>query len=161
MMRGRIVYTVTLADTPAASPMFGTLNIGEQQVIDFRWIYTRLDPKPSRKRKVIESSSGVAEVLHFGKFGGFSFDLADVREDRNGVNDYAILNALNDELDIGTVITWYPDYISKPDQYLSCIAKTVIDPRRVENFAMWDFSFDLKVLTTVQIPSTVPPFVSA
>lgn len=173
-MNGRITYTATLSNTPAPSPLNSveifnlsavfsdTVAAGQVQDIYFQWLYSSLDPYHVDKREVSESAGGVVEIAHFLTTTNYKFTIDNVRKDRGGilVNDYAMFVALNAELAKGTIIKWYPDYDTFPTEYFSCVANKRIDPKRMGTTEKFSFSFDLRVLPSVQSPSTVPPFVA-
>lgn len=174
-MIGRIQYTVTIADTPARSPfsaadIFGLPNIfgdvlqpGDTQDILLDWGYLTLNPVHKDNRFMSVSSSGAAEISWFSTLESFTLLVPRVDENRNTgyANDYAVMNALNDELARGTVITWYPDWEGFPSEFYSCVSNKRIDQKRFNSSMRWDFQFDLMKLANVQFPSTVPPFVLA
>ena len=173
-MYGRIVYTTTTADTPAMSPfaaadifaladVFVTLvPLGSVQDLFMYWGYADLEPYYDDQRSVSKSAAGVVEVTNFGSTAGFTFSIDNVVQDRSvQANEYAILQALNNELMLGTPMTWYPDYTHAPTEYYSCVAKKRITPKRLQNLPLWKFDFDFMILAAVQIPSTVPSFVLA
>lgn len=174
-MIGRITYTTTLANTPRQSP-FGvadifaltnvfqdTLNIGDVQDLFLYWGYENLDPAHNDIRNVSMSASGVVEITHFLTTELYAFSLPNVLENRNlGIaSEYAMLNALNDELIKGTIITWYPDFENNPTEYYSCAGNKRIEAVRQSSMQRWTFGFELLLLPSVQAPSTVPPFMLA
>lgn len=169
-MLGRITYTATLNNTPLQSPLtvanFEALanveafqiNAGSVQDIYLYWGYTAQDPYYTDVRNVSRSAAGVVEVMNFGSVNGYKISINNIIEDRTAsVNEYAIMNALNNELMAGTVITWYPDYDNYPSEFFSCIAANRFAQKRT-NKNRWQFDLDLQVLPTVQFPSTVPAF---
>lgn len=171
---GRITYTTTLPSTPMMSPLgasdifaladvFGeALAAGQMQDIYLYWGYRNLDPYHTDQRNVSKSAAGVVEISNFLSTKGFKFAVSEVAQDRAAlVNEYAVLEALNEELMNGVVVTWYPDFDSFPAEYFSCIAEKRLDAKRVNNSFKFVFSFDMLVLASVQVPSTVPDFVMA
>lgn len=74
-------------------------------------------------------------------------------------SQFALFNALSDELAKGTLIRWWPDFENRQGDYFECIATKRNAPRRRFPFYRWTFTFDLTVAPTVQFPSTIPPFV--
>jgi hypothetical protein len=173
-MRGRITYITTIADTPMQSPLTvadifaledvfaDTLPIGATQDIYLYWGYSKQDPYYNDQRNVSRSAAGVAEVTNFGSTSAFRFTVPNVNHDRTAqVNEFAIMTSLNEELMNGVVIKWYPDYDSYPAEYYSCIATKRIEPKRMGMNMRFQFDFDLLILPTVQVPSTVPAFVMA
>jgi hypothetical protein len=172
-MIGRISYTTTLASTPAMSPFAAvdlfaladvfqeTLAVGSNQDIVMFWGYTNLDIVYNDIRNLSQSASGVVEVTFFLSTTTYKFTLPNVPEQRSGlnVNEYAVINALSDECAKGTPLTWWPEFDNYPAEYISCVANSRPDPKRVGPYMRWDFGFDLLQLAAVQIPSTVPPFV--
>jgi hypothetical protein len=174
MSTGRITYTTTLASTPVQSPFTvadifsmsdvfaSTLGPGVVQDIYMYWGYGSLDPYYVDQRNVSRSAAGVVDVTNFGSVDAFKFSINNVMQDRTAnVNEFAIMSALNEELMNGTPVTWYPDFENYPGEYYSCVATQRIEPKRQDNYQRFTFNFDLFVLPTVQIPSTVPPFVMA
>lgn len=171
-MRGRITYTTTLASTPLMSPLAAadifalanvfaeTVTLGGVQDIYLYWGYRSLEPYHTDQRNVSKSAAGVVEISNFLSTEGFRFELGNVVQDRAALtNEYAVLEALNEELMNGVVVTWYPDFDNFPTEYFSCIAEKRLDAKRINNSFKFVFSFDLMVLASVQVPSTVPPFV--
>lgn len=174
MITGRITYTTTLASTPQQSPLTvadifalddvfsETLAAGELQDIYMYWGYKSQDPYYDDERNVSKSAAGVVEIANFGSTTGFEFSIFGVEHDRvASVNEFAIMNSLNEEMMNGVVLAWYPDYDNYPDEYYSCIAAKRIAPKRIGLLQKYEFSFDLMVLASVQVPSTVPDFVMA
>lgn len=171
-MFGRITYTTTLADTPMMSlltvaDIFALADVfavsvpaGSLQDIFLYWGYKSLVPYYDDNRNVSKSAAGVVEISNFGSTSGFTFGLWEVLQDRGAqVNEYAILEALNEELLNGVVVSWYPDYVAFPAEYYSCIAKKRLAQKRVNLQFLFQFDFDFMILASVQVPSTVPPFV--
>jgi hypothetical protein len=172
-MIGRISYNTTLASTPAMSPfaavdMFAladvfqeSLPVGSAQDVVLRWGYMNLDPAHNDIRNLSQSASGVVEVTHFLSTDSFKFTVPKVPQTRIGgsVNEYAVLNALSDECAKGTPLTWWPEFDNYPTEYISCVANGRLDQKRIGVMKLWNFSFDLLQLASVQIPSTIPPFV--
>jgi hypothetical protein len=174
MIIGRLIYTTTLASTPMQSPftvadIFALDNVfadfltaGMQQDIYMYWGYQNNDPTYDDQRNVSRSAAGVVEVTNFGSTLGFKFSISNVIQDRyTQVNEFEIISALNEELMMGTPVLWYPDYDNFPAEYYACVANKRIAPKRVANLMRYKFDFDLFVLPSVQIPSTVPAFVMA
>lgn len=157
---GSLSYIVTIDGTPAAPPANGILAAGDIQVINLA-DYAVLASSHEDIRSMSKSVSGVAEILHFLSLTSFQIEVHNVAEDRAGVNYYAILNALNDEISLGTVLTWSPDFENYPTDFYSVVGKNRINPKRVGAQFKWNFKFDLIVLPAVQTPSTVPAFVVA
>lgn len=155
-MKGRIVYTVTMAGTPAMPPATGTLAIGDTQTIDFPWSYTGIDPKHDDVRTLLKSASSAVEGRLFYTTKSFQFAVARVLESGASNSDYAVLQKLNDELARGTMVMWYPNYTTYPAEYLACIGNKRIDPTRINTSMRWNFKFDLLVLPSAQAASTVP-----
>jgi len=153
-MIGRIVYTVTLSGTPAMPPATGTLNVGAIQTIDLVWHYSKLDPRYKDTRAMSKSDSGLTEVRRFNTQKSY---LIEVRKVPDGAY-FDVLDALNDEIAKGALLTWYPDYGTWPDEYFYCVGVQRIDPERI-NMHAWSFSFELLALPTAQAASTVPDFV--
>lgn len=173
-MRGRITYFTSVADTPKMSPLSAvdfwilpdvyvpTLALGEQQDIYLYWGYETQDPYYKDQRNVSRSAAGVVDISVYLSTTGFKFSIPDVLHDRAAaVNEYAVMQALNNELMIGTTVLWYPDYDNYPSEYYACVAEARLNPKRVGKQYRWVFSFDLAVLPAVQMPSTVPVFVLA
>jgi hypothetical protein len=172
-MIGRVSYTTTLASTPAMSPFAAVaifaldqvfrdfLPIGANQDVVLRWGYMNLDPAHNDIRNLSQSASGVVEVTHFLSTDSYKFTLYRVPQTRIGgsVNEYAVLNALSDECAKGTPLTWWPEFDNYPTEYISCVANGRLDQKRIGVMPFWNFSFDLLALPSVQIPSTIPPFV--
>jgi len=171
---GRITYTTTLTSTPLMSPLAAadvfaladvfaeTLALGGLQDIYLYWGYSKLDPYHTDQRNVSKSAAGVVEVSNFLSTKGFMFAVSEVVQDRAAlVNEYAVMEALNEELMNGVVVTWYPDFDNYPAEYFSCIAEKRLDQKRINNSHKYNFNFDLMVLAAVQVPSTVPDFVMA
>lgn len=171
---GRITYTTTLASTPMMSPLAAadifaladvfdeTLTAGQMQDIYLYWGYQKLDPYHTDQRNVSRSAAGVVEISNFLSTKGFRFAVSEVAQDRAALtNEYAVMEALNEELMNGVVVTWYPDFDNFPTEYFSCIAEKRLDQKRIDNSFKYVFSFDLMVLAAVQVPSTVPDFVMA
>lgn len=174
MKTGRITYVSTLSSTPVQSPftvadIFALENVfadnivaGELQDIYLYWGYQNQDPYFKDERNVSRSAAGVVDIVNFGSTTGFKFSIKNVIQDRAAqVNEYEIMTALNEELMNGTVISWYPDFDNFPDEYFSCVATKRLDPKRMGKRDRYQFDFDLFVLATVQVPSTVPSFVMA
>lgn len=174
MITGRITYTTTLASTPKQSPLTvadifalddvfsETLTAGQLQDIYLYWGYKSQDPYYDDKRNVSKSAAGVVEVSNFGSTTGFNFVISNVNNDRVAlVNEYAIMTSLNEEMMNGVVMTWYPDWENYPAEYYSCVATKRIAPKRIGILQKYEFSFDLMVLASVQVPSTVPDFTMA
>ncbi|HLP97496.1 MAG TPA: hypothetical protein VK149_03525 [Sideroxyarcus sp.] len=172
-IQGRITYITTLPSTPLPSPFtvadfYALENVfansvpaGSRQDIFLYWGYENLDPDPKDDRNVSRAASGVVDIVNFGSTLNFRLSVKNVIQDRSQVNEYEILNALNEECMNGTVLTWYPDFINFPDEYYSCVANRRIAPKRIGKRNLFQFDFDLMVLADVQVPSTVPPFVMA
>lgn len=173
-MIGRIVYTNNLANTPVMSPLTRayvfamanvfaeTINIGDTQDIYMYWGYQKLDTYHTDKRNISQSAAGVVEITNFLSTTGFKFSIANVLWDRTSqVNEYAILNALNQELMNGITVSWYPDADAYPSEYYSCVANKRLDQKRQGVLPYYTFDFDFMVLANVQVPSTVPSFVLA
>jgi len=174
MIVGRITYITTLASTPKQSPLTvadvfalgdvfsETLTSGEMQDIYLYWGYKSQDLYYQDQRNVSRSAAGVVDVVNFGSTTGFRFALNNVSHDRTAeVNEFAVMNAMNEEMMNGVVMTWYPDSDGYPDEYYSCIAAKRIAPQRMGILQKYTFKFDLMVLASVQIPSTVPDFARA
>lgn len=172
MITGRLTYTNTLAGTPRQSPFTvadifalddvfaDTVAVGQTQDIYLYWGYKNNDPYYKDDRNVSRSAAGVVDIVNFGSTEGFKFSIMNVIQDRSSqVNEYAIMTSLNEELMNGTVVRWYPDYDNFPTEYFSCVATKRLDPKRIGQRQRYQFDFDLFVLPTVQVPSTVPPFV--
>jgi len=155
-MRGRIVYGVTLANTPAMPPATGTLAVGSTQTIDLAWLYTRRDPGNDDNRILSKSASGMIEPRLFFNSKSFQFEVSRVLETGADNSDYAVLQKLNDEIARGTLIIWHPDYTTYPGEYFSCVGNKRIDPVRIKTSMRWTFKFDLLVLPAAQAVSTVP-----
>lgn len=173
-MHGRITYTTTLASTPLMSPFAAadfslipdvsatTILAGSTQDIYLYWGYSSLDPYYKDQRNVSQSASGLVEVTNFLSTLGFKFGIDRVLQDRLAeTNEYGVMQAMNDELMNGVVLTWWPDWDYSITEYYSCIAAQRLPAKRVDNQFVWNYSFDFMVLPTVQVPSTVPPFVIA
>jgi hypothetical protein len=171
-MKGRITYTTTIASTPMQSPLTvadvfalanvfaDTLSPGTLQDIYLYWGYSKEDPYYNDQRNVSRSAAGVVEVSNFGSIDGFKFTIPNVIHDRTAqVNEFSILSALNDELMKGTPVAWYPDFDNYPTEYFACVATKRIEPKRIGSNMRFQFDFDVFVLPTVQIPSTIPSFV--
>jgi hypothetical protein len=79
----------------------------------------------------------------------------------NVVSDYAAMNALNDEIAKGTVMTWWPDYENRPSDFFSIIGNKRIAPKRKGPEPKWTYTFDYRIAPAVQFPSTIPPFEAA
>lgn len=171
-MPGRITYTITSGQTPMQSPFTvadifalgdvfaDTLAIGATQDIYLYWGYASLDPDYDDQRNVARSAAGVVEVTNFGSTDVFRFAIPNVWNDRAAqVNEFEIMSSLNEELMRGTDVRWYPDYDNYPAEYFACVASKRVRPRRDGTTMRFKFEFDLFVLPSVQIPSTVPPFV--
>jgi hypothetical protein len=171
-MRGRITYITTSTITPMMSPLVAMdifslpdvfaelLTAGQMQDINMYWGYATLDPYHSDQRNVSKSASGVVEITNFISTKGYKFDIEYVNQNRGSITDeYAVMQALNDELMMGTPVMWYPDYDYSITEYFSCVANSRLDAKRDGALLLWTFSFDLMVLASVQIPSTVPEFV--
>jgi len=172
MQRGLITYTATKAQTPYQAPLtsldplgradtfLDVVAIGDQQDIYLYWGYKSLDPLHTDNRSLSRSASGVVEVIDFGSSQGFKFSCEFVNEVRatGMANEYAMMNALNDELASGTPISWYPDIDAFPDEYYSCVAVKRTNPTRSNSLMRWKFDFELMVVAAVQIPSTAPAF---
>lgn len=77
------------------------------------------------------------------------------------VSDFAVMNALNEEIAKGTIMTWWPDWDARPSDYFSVVGNKRIAPRRLRSQYMWAFDLDLRIVPEIQFPSTVPPFVAA
>lgn len=174
MITGRITYATTLASTPKQSPLTTadifalddvfaeTLTAGQMQDIYLYWGYKSEEPYYDDKRNVSRSAAGVVDVVNFGSMTGFRFSINNVVHDRSAeVNEFAIMNALNEEMMNGVVMTWYPDFDNFPAEYYSCIAAKRIAPKRMGIMQKYSFDFDLMVLAAVQVPSTVPQFMMA
>lgn len=173
-MRGRIIYTATLTGTPAPSPLNSveifnlaavfedTVAAGQVQDIYLPAGYSSLEPYFTDKRVLSQSAGGVVEIANFQSTTNYKFKIDHIRKDRGGAvqNDYAMLVALNDELAKGTIVKWYPDWDTYPDEYFSCVANKRIPQKRMGTLPLFSFEFDLLVLPSVQSPSTVPPFVA-
>ena len=173
-MKGRITYTTMLASTPMMSP-FAAANVfaladvfavnvpaGSLQDIYLYWGYAAQDPTYVDQRNVSKSAAGVVEIANFGSTIGFQFSVFNVVYDRSAqVNEYQIMTSLNEELMNGTVMTWYPDFDSFPTEYYSCVANQRLAQKRIEKRMRFQFDFDLMILPSVQVPSTVPNFVMA
>lgn len=173
-MKGRITYTTTLPSTPMMSP-FGAADVfalidvfadsvpaGSKQDIFLYWGYKALDPSYVDQRNVSKSAAGVVEIANFGSTTGFQFSVFNVLYDRTAqVNEYQVLASLNDELMNGVVISWYPDFENFPLEYYSCVANQRLAQKRIGVLMRFQFDFDLMVLASVQVPSTVPAFVMA
>lgn len=173
-MHGRMLYTTTLANTPTMSPLTKqdvfamvnvfsqTLNVGDTQDVYIYWGYKNLDPYYADKRNVSQSAAGVVEITNFLSTTGFKFGIANVLWDRTGqVNEYSVLNFLNQELMNGATVQWYPDADAFPSEYYSCVANKRLDQKRQGVLPYYTFDFDLMVLASVQVPSTVPAFALA
>lgn len=174
MIKGRITYITTLASTPKQSPLTvadifaledvfsETLSAGQTQDIYLYWGYQSQDPYYKDERNVSQSAAGVVEIANFGSTTGFNFTISNVSNDRvASVNEFSIMNSLNEEMMNGVVLSWYPDWDNYPDEYYSCVATKRIAPKRIGIMQQFDFSFDLMVLASVQVPSTVPDFAMA
>lgn len=174
MITGRITYVTTLTSTPVLPPLMAadvfaltdvfaeSLPAGSVQDLFLYWGYLTLDPYYTDQRNVSQSAAGVADVVNFGSTTGFKFSLPNVVQDRNAAfNEYSIIASLNDELMNGVVVTWYPDYVGFPAEYYSCIAEKRLPQKRMLKMVRYQFDFDFRILPTVQVPSTVPPFVIA
>jgi hypothetical protein len=172
-MIGRITYPTTLSGTPRPSPFAAadifaltdvfadTVALGDMQDIYLYWGYESLNPQHNDIRNISQSASGVVEITHFLTTQLFSFGLTNVIEDRITGNEYAMLNALNNELIKGTIVTWYQNYDDYPAEYISCAGNKRIEPVRIGSRPRWTFGFELLQLPVVQAPSTVPAFVLA
>jgi hypothetical protein len=154
---------LTVADIFALEDVFAdTLAVGALQDIYLYWGYVSEDANYDDQRNVSRSAAGVVEVTNFGSTTGFKFSIRNVIQDRSAqVNEFAIINSLNEELMSGTPVQWYPDADNFPAEYYSCVANKRIAPKRIGQRDRYQFDFDLFVLADVQIPSTVPPFVMA
>lgn len=155
-MKGRIVYDVTIAGTPAMPPATGTLAAGATQTIDFAWYYTGIDPAHDDTRTLLKSASGVVEGRLFFTTKSFQIAVSRVLESGASNSDYEVLQKLNDEIARGTLLKWYPNYTVYPAEYFSCVGNKRIDPVRIDNSMRWTFTFDLLVLPSAQAVSTVP-----
>jgi len=155
-MKGRIVYAVSIAGTPAMPPATGTLAIGATQTIDFPWHYTGIDPVHADTRTLLKSASGAVEGRLFYTSKSFQIAVSRVLESGAANSDYEVLQKLNDEIARGTLLRWYPNYTIYPGEYLSCVGNKRIDPTRINTSMRWDFKFDLLVLPPAQAASTVP-----
>jgi len=158
---GSMSYTVTIDGTPAAPPANGTLQAGDVQSIDFPMGYSRRDPSTEDVRSLSKSFGGVVEIRHFITRKSFRIEVRGIKEDRLGVNQYAIFNALNEELAKGTAITWTPDFERHPDVFYTCVANKRIEPERIGSTDLWIFKFDLLIKPVVQVPSSIPAFTAA
>ncbi len=170
---GRITYTTTMASvsrspykqaqiyTAATLPYVDTIPAGNTQDIYLDWGYASLRPADSDHASHQRASSGVFEVLYFAKQQRQQFTIPLVLKDRTPgiVNDYAILNAMIDESVRGTVLRWYPDWNNHPTEYYSALILKRKLPSRVGTTESWNFDFEFNILSSVQMPSTVPPFV--
>lgn len=174
MICGRITYITTLASTPVQSPftvadIFALQNVfadsvlaGGMQDIFLYWGYKNQDPDYKDERNLSRSAAGVVDIVNFGSTTGFKFSIENVVQDRAlQVNEYMIMSALNEELMNGVVVKWYPDYLRFPTEYYSCVASKRLAQKRMWQLDRFKFDFELMVLPTVQVPSTVPPFVMA
>ena len=170
-MSGRLKYITSTPNTPQQSPLtvanvFGlanvfaeTLAMGAMQDIYLYWGYLAKDPYYTDVRNVSRSAAGVVEISNFSSVTSFKFSIDNVIENRAAqVNEFAIMNALNNEMMVGTLMQWYPDYDNFPSEYYNCVANQRLNAKRMGTTQRWQFDFDVSVLATVQFPSTVPAF---
>jgi len=107
----------------------------------------------------ITAAGTIIEVQASADFVGSIDDVSVVLT--GTVSEFAVMNALNDEMAKGTMMKCWPDYAARPSEYYSIIGNRRIAPKRSQMRQSWKFDFDVMVLPGVQAPSTVAAFVSA
>lgn len=140
-------------DTPFSSSDY---SVGDTVFIYLDWGYTVYSPTRSDTRFNPSTPTGVQELVFHGTKNGVTITL-DFIEETDGqdyVNDYAVMNALNDHL-ARDIVAFYPDYDLLPDVFDTVIANKVNAPKRQRSIQLWSFKFDLDILPAAQAPKAI------
>lgn len=121
--------------------------------------YSRLDHQHVDRRHEAVAVSGVTQIRYFSTSEIWELEMQFV-EDRRGadlVSDFAAIESAIDAWVAGTPLNWYPDAENYPTEYFACVLHKRAEPKRQHNLGWYQITLPLRVLPSVQMPSTVPP----
>lgn len=123
--------------------------------------YRRLEHAHDDQRKLSITPSGVTTVRFFATSERWTFGMDNI-DDLRGAglqSDFLAIESFVDVAIRGIEFAWAPDFENHPNEYFMCVLEKRHEPRRLYNRGWWRIDFELRVLPSVQFPSTVPGFV--
>jgi len=127
--------------------------------LDYR--YAKLDHKHKDNRTESVATSRVVQIRDFGSEERFIFSQNFVEDLRAAgvASDMDAFESFVDNAMKGGAFLWFPDFENYPDEFLSCILNKRAEPVRFRTNGLFNYDFDLRVLPSVQIPSSSPAFI--
>jgi len=127
--------------------------------LDYR--YAKLDHKHKDNRTESVATSKVVQIRDLGSEERYIVSQKFVEDLRAAgvASDMDSFESFVDNAMKGGAFLWFPDFENYPDEFLSCILNKRAEPVRSNKIGNFNYDFDLRVLPSVQIPSSSPAFI--